>query len=98
MKIKITNAYRNIVAIADKELIGKQFEEGKRFLDVKPSFYDGEQKTEDEIRELLRFHKKEDATFNFVGEKIINIAIEEGIIHEESIGRVDNIPYAIILL
>lgn len=98
MKIKIIEAYRNIVAIADKELIGKQFEEGKKILDVKESFYNGESLNEEELKEILKIQKKEDATFNIVGEKAINLALNENIIHEDSVGEIAGIPYAIILL
>ena len=42
--------------------------------------------------------KKEDATFNLVGEKTIKTAIEAGIISGENIGRIDGIPFALVLL
>ena len=98
MKIKIIEAYRNIVAIADKELIGKQFEEGKKILNVKESFYDGELLETNELKEILQIQKKEDATFNIVGKKAIDLALEENIIHKDSVGEIAGIPYAIILL
>lgn len=98
MYINIIEAYRVIIAIADKELIGKVYEEGKLQLDVKESFYKGEIKPKETIIEILKDWVKEDATFNIVGENSIKTAIEAGIIHKDSVGYIDNIPYAMILL
>ncbi len=103
MYANIINSYRNVVAIADKELIGKKFEEEGKQLDVKESFYKGEDKenkpkTEEEIKRIMLDWKGDDATFNIVGEKSINLAIQTGIITQESIGKIQNIPYALILL
>jgi hypothetical protein len=98
MYINIISAYRDVVALADEDLIGSQFEEGKRFLDVKESFYKGKFKTRDEVVELLRFHKKEDATFNIVGKKSVALALAEGIISNQSIGYVKGIPYAMVFI
>ena len=42
MYIKIHRSYRNVVAICDAEILGKKFEEGKRVLDVRESFYNNE--------------------------------------------------------
>lgn len=101
MYVNIIESYRDVIAICDKELIGKRFEEGKKQLDVKESFYKGEKGKileEDEIKEIIQHWLKEDATFNIVGEKAVKLALNEKIIDEEGIGRVKNIPYAMILL
>lgn len=98
MYINIIESYRAVISIADKELIGKKFFEENKQLDIKESFYKGELKTPKEIKEEILFWIKEDATFNIVGEKSINLALEIGIINKESIGKIDGIPYAIILL
>jgi len=98
MYINIIEAYRAIITIADKELMGKVYEEGKLQLDVKESFYKGEIKPKEEIIKTLKEWTKEDATFNIVGENSIKTAIEAGIIHKDSVGHIDNIPYAMVLL
>jgi len=98
MYIKIIDAYRTIVTIADKELVGKTFEEGILQLNVKESFYKGEIRPKEEIIKIIKDWVKEDATFNIVGEKSINTAIEAGIINKESVGYINNIPYTMILL
>lgn len=98
MFLKVINSYRSIVAACDKEIIGKIFEEGKLQLNLKESFYKGEEVEEKEMIELLKDYSKEDATFNLVGKKVINSAIKAGIIKEENIGTIEDIPYALILL
>lgn len=98
MQIKIIEAYRTIVAIADSDLVGKQFFEDNKQLDIKESFYKGEEKNHEELKELVDFHLKEDATFNLVGKETIEFAQNIGLISEESVGTIDGIPYAMLLL
>jgi len=98
MFVKVINSYRCIVAACDKELVGKVFEEGKLQLNVKESFYQGEEIEKKEMIELLQEYAKEDATFNLVGKKVIDSALKAGIIKEENVGTIQNIPYALILL
>ena len=45
MLVRIIKSYKNIVAVCDSELLGKKFESGKFQLDIKESFYKGEEKT-----------------------------------------------------
>ncbi|VVB79911.1 Uncharacterised protein [uncultured archaeon] len=97
--IKIINSYRTVVAIADSELIGKKFEEGRFQLDVKENFYKGEKEySEEDALNLIRDMKKEDATFNIVGEKAVNLAIKAGIIETESFGKIQGVPFTLVLL
>ena len=83
------------------ELIGKKFEEGEKQLEIKESFYKGEQKEPksiEEVDKIMEDWNKEDATFNIVGEKSINLALKKEIITQGSIKKIKNIPYALILL
>ena len=98
MWIKIHTSYRQIVAVCDTELLGKTFEEGKRILDVRESFYNGEEKNEQEILEIMQDYGKEDATFNIVGSKSVQAAITAGIISKDGVGTVQGIPYALVLM
>lgn len=98
MLIKIIKSYRDVVVLADKELIGRKFSEGEMQLDVKESFYKGEELSKEEIIEILKNMKIEDATFNIVGEKSVNIALENEIISEENVGEVEGIKFALVLM
>lgn len=110
MLIKIHKTYRDIIAICDSELIGKIFvsqasddlgkssEEGKFQLDVKESFYKGEEISEDKAIEVMKNFSKEDAIFNIVGEKSINCALEAGIISEKGVNKIQGVPFAMVLM
>lgn len=98
MFVNIIESYRCVVAIADKDLIGKRFEEGKAQLDVKENFYKGEEKNFDEVCEIIKDMKMEDSTFNIVGEHSIDAAIKSGLISEEQIGRINGIPFTLVLM
>lgn len=97
MFIKIIRSYRDIVAICDSEILGKKFEEGKFQLDIKESFFKGEEVSEEKTEEIIIDMLKEDATFNIIGEKSVNIALRIGIIDENCIKRIDNIPFVMLL-
>jgi hypothetical protein len=98
MFIKIHEAYRKIVALADAELIGKKFVEDIRQIEIKPHFFQGEKKSEEEIIEILKDMDKEDATFNIVGEKSVQAALKAGIISKDGIIIIDKIPIALVLM
>ena len=70
MFVNIIQAYRDIVAVCDKELLGKRFEEGKFQLDVKESFYKGKEADKIKILEIMKEMSEEDAIFNIVGKSI----------------------------
>ncbi|RLG12722.1 DUF424 domain-containing protein [Candidatus Pacearchaeota archaeon] len=98
MLIKIHKSYRDVVAICDSKLIGKLFEEGKYQLDIKESFFKGEEKSPEEIKRIIQDMSKEDATFNIIGQESVNIALETGIISEKGIKKIQGIPFALVLL
>jgi hypothetical protein len=98
ISIKVHDSYRRVVAVADKEIIGKKFEEGKRQLDVRENFYKGNEFTEEEAVKQLQRHSVEDATFNIVGEKSVKAAFAAGIIGNNSTSKVAKIPFALKLI
>lgn len=98
MFIKIHESYRKVVALADEELIGKKFEEGKKQLDVRESFYKGEEVSFDRAVRMLEDLRSDDATFNIVGEKSVKAALKAGILDEQNIGKVAGIKFALILV
>lgn len=98
MFVNIIDSSRLVVAACDKNLIGKTFEQDTFQLDVKENFYKDEEKTKEELIAIFQDMRKEDATFNLVGEETIQAALEAGIISEEGISKIDGIPFALILL
>lgn len=87
-----------MVAACDSSILGKRFEEGKFQLDVKESFYKGEDVSEKEAIEILKDMAKEDATFNIAGEEAVNAAIAAGVITKEAVGKIQGVPFALILM
>lgn len=98
MFIKIHEAYRNIVALADSNLIGKIFVEDNRQIEVRPNFFQGEEKNYEEVLKILKEMYREDATFNIVGEESIKCALEAGVISKEGIIMIQGIPVALGLM
>ena len=98
MFVNIIRTYRDVVAICDSELLGKVFEEGNFQLNVKENFYKGEEVSKEKAIEILINMAKEDATFNIVGEQAINAAIEAKVIDKEGIKKIQDIPFALVLL
>ena len=98
MFINIIQAYRDLVAVCDKELLGKRFEEGNFQLDVKENFYKGNETGRLKVIEIMKKMSGEDATFNIVGEESVSAALEAGIISKAEIGKIHGIPFALILL
>lgn len=98
ISFKIHKSYRVVAAFCDSNLVGKKFEEGNRQLDLRENFYKEKEAPYEEILNIMIKQAREDATFNIVGEKSIKAALEVGIINEKSIGYINKIPFALILL
>ena len=79
-----------LVAACDEQLLGREFKEGKLRLKVRPDFYDGERVDEETYREIIGLAE----IVNIVGERTVQIAIDAGIIDEDSVIRVDGVPHA----
>lgn len=98
MLIKIIKTYRDVVAVCDKELIGKRFEEDNFQLEVKENFFDGEETDEEKAVEIMKQMSIKDSTFNIIGKKSVNTAIKAGIISKEEIRKIQDIPFALVLI
>ena len=98
MFYKIHKSYRDVVAICDSDLIGKYFEDGEFQLDIKESFFKGDEVDTEKIKEIISNMQREDATFNIVGEHSVKCAIETDLIKKESVKKIQGIPFALVLL
>jgi len=98
ISVRIHKTYRDVIAICDSDLLGKKFEQGNLQLDVKESFYKGEEKTKQEVIQIMQDLSREDSTFNIVGEESVNCALETGIISKDGIKKIQEVPFALILL
>ncbi len=98
ISIKIHKSYRDVIAVCDKEILGEIFQEGEYKLELKENFFDGDYFEEEKAIEKLKKLKLDDPTFNIVGEKATQAAIKAGLIDEEDIRTIANIPYSMVLL
>ena len=89
-EVDMKNHIERIVALCDKELIGKKLRDGNLRLNVNPRFYKGELADTDSIKDAFKI-----ATIaNIVGEKSIALALKEGVIKKENIIRISGVPHA----
>lgn len=98
MLVNVIKTYRDVVAVCDKELLGKKFEEGKFQLDIKESFYKGKETSEEDLIKIMKSFSREDATFNIVGKKSVATALKAGIVSEDDVGKIKGIPFVLIFL
>lgn len=94
VKVHKTLDGRRLVAICDSDLIGKRFEEGKLQLDLSSNFYKGEEKSKEELIELI----KGSCIINIVGEKSIRFALKLGIVDRRNIIKIKSVPHAQAIL
>ena len=79
-----------LVAVCDKDLMGKNFEEGELTLKISERFYKGEEATEGDVITSLRR-----ATIaNLVGKRAIKCAVDHDFIEEACVIFVDGVPHA----
>ena len=98
MLVKIHESYRQGAAICDSDLIGKKLEDGEIQMDLTGNFFKGDEKTPEEVKEIIVNASREDANFNIVGEESCKLALEQGLIEEHGIKKIKNIPVALVLL
>ena len=83
-----------LLAVCDPDILGKKFETDKLQLDLTSSFYQGEEMNEDELKELL----KTAYIVNAVGEKSISFLKTEGLVDDEKILRIQDIPHVQVMI
>ncbi|MCX6711791.1 MAG: DUF424 family protein [Candidatus Woesearchaeota archaeon] len=81
---------RKIIAVCDKELIGKTFEEKDLQLKVSEHFYKGSILPEQDIIKIL----KDANNINLVGKKAIELAIKNNIISKNHVIKIQGVPHA----
>jgi hypothetical protein len=84
---------RLIIAVCDKELLGKKFEEGEKILDLTSDFYQGDEMSEEDLKALL----PESYLLDFVGKEAVEFALQNDLVEKENILKIDNIPHATCL-
>jgi hypothetical protein len=84
------NGSERILAACDSELAGKRFEDADLVLDLGTQFFKGSKVSEEEFRGMLA----QATSANIVGRNAVRIAVETRCIHEEAVGEICGIPFA----
>jgi hypothetical protein len=82
-----------LVAVCDKDLIGKTLRDGKIKLEVKKEFYGDRLTTPEEAAKAL----SEANTGNIVGKKSVKIAIEKNLVNPSAVIHIAGIPHVNII-
>ncbi len=90
MKIHDAGMGRTVVAVCDKELIGKRLMQDEIEINVTERFYKGDEVNEAEIVKIL----SEAANINLLGKKAVDLALKTGIIDKEDILMIQGVPHA----
>ncbi|MBI2672956.1 DUF424 family protein [Candidatus Woesearchaeota archaeon] len=95
MNIKIHKTEtRDIIAICDKDLIGKTLTDGNLHLEVSERFYKGKEISEAAAVDIIREGKRRSSIFNILGKRSVDFALKNGIIDKENIIKIKDIPHA----
>lgn len=79
-----------LVAACDRELLGSVLRDGELKLEVRSTFYEGEDASE----ELLLNRLTIATVANLVGERTVAVAVKHRFIDEECILYIDGVPHA----
>ena len=53
--------------------------------------------SDEDAANIMKRMLREDATFNIVGKKSVNVALKAEVISPDSVGEIKNIPFALVL-
>ena len=81
---------RTVVAVCDSDLIGRKFSEGDRQLDLTGDFYNGDERDDSSVGDLIRNAD----IINLVGKSAIKLGLQEEVITQDHVITIDGIPHA----
>lgn len=82
-----------LVAVCDREVLGETFKSGEFTLTVTEEFYGGDDAGEQEVANSLA----RATVANIVGEKSVDLAVDEGIVDEANVLEVGETVHAQLL-
>lgn len=85
--------YKTILAVCDKEHLGKTYEEGEISFTASAKFYGGEEITPEELEKML---DSADSA-NLFGNKCVGVAQKKGLVSEKSVLKIKGIKHAQIV-
>jgi hypothetical protein len=85
---------KTVLALADKNILGKKYSEKGLQLDLISGFYKGEEKSEKELKKMIN----EADMLNVVGKESIEFCIKKGLVDKKNIIKIKGIPHTQVLL
>jgi len=82
--------HRCVIAVCDKNLLGKTLQQGDIEIKVSESFYKGELKEEAEVIVLL----KDASNVNLIGKESVAAGIKAGVVEKENVIIIQGVPHA----
>ena len=83
-----------VLAACDREILGKEFEEGELHIHVRREFY-----YEAYVSDTTFLNSMKAATIvNLVGKRVVELAIREGYVDEENVIWIAGVPHAQMVL
>ncbi len=79
-----------LLVVTDKEILGKTFEEGKVQLDLSKEFYQGGEKSREEIKKLIPAARH----LHLTGREAVAMGVEMGLVSSRKILWVRGVPHA----
>jgi hypothetical protein len=84
---------RVLLAICDADMLGKTLKQGKIVFHIQEKFYKGSLVSLEEAVNLIQ----QSTIVNMVGRSIVKRAIEEGLVHPDSVIEIKGVPHAQIV-
>lgn len=79
-----------VLAVCDKDLLGKVLSDEDRTFKVKEEFYGDKSISQDTLLEKA----SQSTIINAVGNKVVSLLVENGFFDEEKILKIDGVPHA----
>jgi len=82
-----------LLAVCDADVLGKTLKQGKIVFHVREEFYKGSLVSLEEALDLIQ----QSTIVNMVGRKIVEKAIERGLVHPDAVLEIKGVPHAQIV-
>ena len=79
-----------LLIVTDCEIIGQKFEEGKLQIDLTQKFYQGEERSEEEVKQIVKGAQH----LHLTGKNAVALGISLELIESDKIIYIKNIPHA----
>lgn len=84
---------RVLLAMCDADMLGKTLKHGKIVFHIQEKFYKGSLVSLEEAVDLIQ----RSTVVNMVGRKIVQRAMEKGLVHPDAVIEVEGVPHAQIV-